>query len=125
MATRSTPSSLSPRPPHRKAMLLALGILSLAGCGPIIPPFHWNMDSSGADAGQASAVVAHAQDDGWASDAFAVYGQDAVHTCLAAFRQDLAHGEVDGLVEENYRVHLSDFMCSCARGQSAEACPEP
>jgi hypothetical protein len=125
MATHPTPSSLSSQ---KKATFLALGLLTLAGCGPLFqlpnPPFKWDVDASAADAGQASAVVTHAQDDAWASGAFALYGQDAVHTCLAAFRQDVSPGELEA-AGQDYRASLADFMCSCARGQSAQACPEP
>ncbi len=123
MATYPMPSSLSSR---KKATFLALGLLTLAGCGPLLPDnfFKWHVDASGADAGQASAVVLHAQDDAWASAAFALYGQDAVHTCLVAFRQDVSARELEA-AGRDARASLADFMCRCARGQSAEACPEP
>jgi hypothetical protein len=112
-----------------KAMLAALGILTVTGCGPFLPNnFGWTVDTSSVpDAGQVSAVVAHAADDAWAASAFALYGKDAVHTCFAAFRDDLAHGDLDTGAPGKpltYRASLADFMCNCARGQSAEPCPE-
>jgi hypothetical protein len=111
-----------------KAMFAALGILASAGCGPL-DKIDWKWATSPLpDAGQLGAAEAKASDDVWAEKAFALYGGAAVETCLTAFHQDLVNGD-GGLGFRgkgvSYRGSLADFMCACARGQSAEACPEP
>jgi hypothetical protein len=116
-----------------RSALAALAALLLAGCG----PFNWTPTSptpvprgccGWPDFERPNIpVVAQAADDTWAAKAFGVYGNDAVHTCLAAFHQDLVKGELDTGVPAkplSYRTQLAEFMCACARGQSAEACPD-
>ena len=111
-----------------KAMLAALVVLAVTGCGPL-DKMDWKMARSPLpDAGQVGAAEARASDDVWAEKAFALYGEAAVQTCLRAFHQDLVNGDVEvGFRAKgvSYRCSLADFMCACARGQSAEACPEP
>jgi hypothetical protein len=115
-----------------QAMLAALAALLLGGCFKWGTPRPGDMDGVSraalSDAGADSAADARAADDAWAASAFALYGADAVQTCLTAFHQELADGATDmGLRGKplSYRAYLADFLCDCARGQSAEACPEP
>jgi len=111
-----------------KATLAALFILAVAGCGPL-DKMDWKWATSPLpDAGQVGAAEARASDDVWAEKAFALYGQAAVQTCLRAFHLDLVNGDVESGLRGSrlsYRGSLADFMCACARGQSAEACPDP
>jgi hypothetical protein len=112
-----------------KALLAALSILTVTGCGPLIPDHLMSFDTiSVPDAGVVTAAATHDADDAWATGAFALYGKDAVHTCLAAFHQDVVNdnpGNGEPGKSLSYRAQLADFMCNCARGQSAEGCPEP
>ena len=62
--------------------------------------------------------------------AFAIYGADAVNTCLAAFHSEILHGGADLDVGElgkpqGYRFLLAEYMCACARGTSKDECPVP
>ena len=112
-----------------KAILAAFGLLTVAGCGPLFPD-KWPISfdtSSGPNAGQANAIAALAENDAEAKKAFAAYGEDAVRTCLGAFHVDLVSGDFDAGSAgkaQSYRNRLGIFMCDCARGTSAEACPE-
>jgi len=111
-----------------KALLAAFSVLAVVGCGPLIPE-HWpSFDSVPVpDAGGVMSAAIHAEDDAWATSAFAPYGKDAVQTCLAAFHQDLVKADPGTSATEkplSYRASLADFLCACARGTSAEACPE-
>jgi hypothetical protein len=58
----------------------------------------------------------------WAENAFGIYGRNAVDSCLAGFQVE--NREFNGAADE-YRAHLADYMCACARGQSKLPCPKP
>lgn len=106
----------------KTTLFAALAACTLLGCGQGQP----------SDARSPQLVdQAQRSADAWAKSAYAIYGEAAVETCLAAFhaaRQSAASAQVDpgthqGLI--SYREQLADFMCACARGQSIEACPVP
>jgi hypothetical protein len=105
----------------KTTLFAALVALTLIGCGPSQP----------SDArSQAATSQADLAADAWAEKAYAIYGRDAVETCLAAFHAARASGTVDVEAGSHagrtpYRERLADFMCACARGTSAQACPEP
>ncbi len=111
-----------------RAILAAVGILTVAGCGPLFPDHWMTFDTiSVPDAGDATAAAVHAADDAKATRVFAVYGNDAVHTCLAAFHREVVNGGADTAAAAtplSYRAQLAAFLCDCARGQSAVACPD-
>jgi hypothetical protein len=104
-------------------LFAALVALTLVGCGPSQP--------SEARSSQAVSNQSDASADAWAEKAYAIYGKDAVQTCLAAFHASLSSDAPDtgapgGYTgRASYRERLGDFMCACARGTSARACPEP
>ncbi len=75
------------------------------------------------DAGDATAAAVRAADEARATRVFAVYGNDAVFTCLAAFHREAVNGGADIAAAASYRAQLAAFLCDCARGQSAVACP--
>jgi hypothetical protein len=109
------------------ALLATLAALLLGGCGRGIPGDGPLARAPAPEAAQLSPAT-DAADDAWAEHAFALYGEAAVHTCLAAFHQALLDGDADmGLRGKplSYRAYLAEFMCDCARGQSPQACPEP
>lgn len=115
-----------------RALFATLAVLLLGGCGAPDPkpmPFGcWSVAPSSLAPGQALAANATKSDEAWAASAFARYGEAAVETCLQAFRQEADHGAVDVDTRgepTRDRAHLAAFMCACARGQSAEACPNP
>ena len=87
----------------------------------------WSVAPSSPTPGQPLSTNVTQSDEAWAARAFARYGEAAVETCLKAFRQEVANGVVDTDARGEpvqTRVHLSAFLCECARGQSAEACPD-
>ena len=125
-----SPSSAPLRMKRTSALLTTLAVLLLGGCGPSnmqsMPIGCWSVAPSSPAPGPALAATATKSDEAWAASAFARYGEAAVETCLEAFRQEAVNGAVDRDTRGDStpsRAHLAAFMCDCARGQSAEACP--
>jgi hypothetical protein len=107
----------------KTTLLAALAALALVGCGPSQP--------SEARSNQLVVDRTERDTDRWARSAYAVYGEAAVETCLAAFHASQRTASADPVepgshgAPASYREQLADFMCACARGQSAEECPVP
>jgi hypothetical protein len=127
---RKSPPSAARLMNGTNPLFATLAVLLLGGCGDEsykpMPMGCWAVAPSSPTPGLALTASAAKSDDVWATTTFAVYGNDAVQTCLAAFHQDLVKGEFDTGVPAkppSYRTQLAEFMCACARGQSAEACP--
>jgi hypothetical protein len=98
----------------KTTILAALVAMTVAGCGA------GEADARRAD--QAAAASAYPSADAWAEQAFGIYGEDAVRTCLAGF-----HAQSVGAAGNaaDYRAELAQYMCACARGQSQQQCPQP
>ena len=119
----------------KTTLLAAVLALSLAGCGQDGPSYGARSSQVGAKAPDPGARANNPADlpenapiNAWALRAYAIYGKDAVETCFAAFRSALSDGAVETDARGKplpYRALLVDFLCECARGQSAEACPVP
>jgi predicted small lipoprotein YifL len=109
----------------------AILALSLAACGKDGPTYNPGARSAQPDARSVNPVdlAANAAANAWALKAYEeIYGKDAVLSCFAAFREAKRSGEVqtDGRGHPlPYVIDLADFLCECARGQSAEECPVP
>jgi hypothetical protein len=86
--------------------------LALAGCG----GGDVRSELPGADP---SAAASERAADLWAENVFAVYGRNAVETCLTGFHAEFSGGAAD------YRAELAQYVCACARGQSPTPCPKP
>jgi hypothetical protein len=66
--------------------------------------------------------------DRWAREAYALYGEAAVETCLRAFHRHPDYARPAGTAPGERLTYfdlLTGFMCDCARGQSEQPCPEP
>jgi hypothetical protein len=88
---RKSPPSAALLMNGTNALLATLTVLLLGGCGAPnpqpMPMGCWSVATSSPTPGQALTANATKSDDAWAASAFALYGKDAVHTCLAAFHQ--------------------------------------
>jgi hypothetical protein len=102
----------------KTTMLAAVVALTLAGCGSPENP-----GQGGANSVNQPAAAADVNADLWAEEAYAIYGADAVRTCLAGFHAEYSVGARGN--EGEYRAALGEYMCACARGQSRLACPQP
>jgi len=119
----------------KTTLLAAVIALALAGCGQDGPSYGARSSQVGAKAPDPGARANNPADlpdnaaiNAWALRAYSIYGKDAVETCFAAFRSALSDGAVETDARGKplpYRALLVDFLCECARGQSAEACPVP
>jgi hypothetical protein len=107
----------------KTTILAALVAIAVAGCG----------EGVRSDARNSAASIASVDSaaDAWALRAYAMYGEDAVRTCLAAFHVDYQASVNDSVRDPfvkpivDYRAALAEFMCACARGQSQLSCPQP